>query len=129
MDTEAESHMRLMKVPFCSSFGQIALRCGCIQAIPAIAAYDSWKPMLEMSAGFTVRCIMMEDASVVFRSGLRCSRMPVSRIIMKMRALIIDAPAPVAREDIVHTLMHSRERKVLAFWEFPAIPDSFDMSR
>lgn len=129
MDTEAESHRCLSSVSFFPSFGHIALSCGCIQAMPAIAAYESWKPMLEMSSGFKVRCIMSEDASVVFRSGLRCSRMPVSRMIMKMRALIIDAPAPVAKEYMVHTLMHSRDRKVFAFRELPAAPDSFDMIR
>ena len=129
MDTEAESQKRLINVLFCPSLGQIALKCGCIQAMPAIAAYESWKPMLEMSSGFKVRCIMSEDASVVFRSGFRCSRMPVSRMIMKIRALIIDAPAPVAKEYMVHTLMHSRDRKVFAFRELPAASDSFDMIR
>ena len=37
------------------------------------------------------------DAIVVFRSGARCSRVPVSRTMMNISALMMDAPAPVAK--------------------------------
>ena len=66
--------------------------------MPAIAAYDSWKPISDMSEGVRVRCMTRLDARVVLMSGFLCSSLVTSPIITNMRARMIDAPAPVAKE-------------------------------
>ena len=97
------------------SSGQMDMNHGNPHAIPAMAAYESWKPMLDMSVGIKVRCIMRLDAMVVFRSDFLCSSLAASPVMMNMRARVIDAPAPVAKEYAAHVVMQIAERIDAAF--------------
>ena len=83
--------------------------------------------MEETSEEQKVRCIIRLDAIVVFRSGDRCSSAPISRTIMNIRALMMDAPAPVANEYIVQIAMHQAERNIFALGLLPIIVSILEM--
>lgn len=68
-----------------------------MNAMPKIAAYDSWNPISDTAIGSIVRCISKDTARMLLR--LAC--LPVMRAVsfnaMNMKALVIEAPAPVAK--------------------------------
>lgn len=118
MDSAALSHIFLMTghvEPSC----QIPLSRGCIHAMPAIAAYDSWNPMSRMSFGHITRCIRRHFQSRPSSlMGLPVT-IPISLNVMNSRALVIEADAPVAKVYAVHMPTLSSERTCLEVMEFP----------
>ena len=58
---------------------------------------------------------------VVFRSGDLCRSIPTSRTIMNIRALMIDAPAPVAKEYMVQMVMQTMDLSAFALGQLPVI--------
>ena len=58
---------------------------------------------------------MRLDAKVVFRSDFLCSSLATSFIMLNIRARVIDAPAPVAKEYAEHVAMQTAERTDEAF--------------
>ena len=68
-----------------------------------------------MSVGFKVRCMMRLVDRAVFRSDFLCSSLVTSPMIMKIRARVMDEPAPVAKEYAEHVVMHITERISVAF--------------
>lgn len=101
IDIAAESHSHLAILvsgaSSCLSPGQNPCIHGNMNAIPVIAAYDSWNPTSFMDDGDNARCISMAVSSVFFRMDCLPLSLTHSPIKMKMNALAIDAPAPVAK--------------------------------
>ena len=76
-----------------------------MNAIPAIAAYESWNPIDRAAEGVRHSCII-NAASNTFPVLLY---RPVSRAasfnMMKMKALVMEGPAPVANVYMPHSRM------------------------
>jgi hypothetical protein len=98
MDNEAESHILFMMPFFSESSSHKPLSHGWIHAIPAIAAYDSWKPTDVMSDGASMMWITRQVVMVVLRSVALCISVDISLMTMNSKARMIDALAPVANE-------------------------------
>ena len=76
--------------------GQKPLSHGKMKAMPAMAAYESWKPTSLTADGSRVRCMSRDVKSTVpVLLNLPCRR-AVSPMNMKRKALTMDGPAPVA---------------------------------
>lgn len=73
-----------------------------MKAIPAIAAYDSWKLTECMEDGEMVRCIIKAENRSDAVVGLRRVIAADSLRRMKMKALTIEGPAPVATVYMPH---------------------------
>lgn len=100
MDIAAESHIhRAHFVMNESSFlspGQNPCRTGKMNAIPATAAYDSWNPISVMLLGDSTICIIIAVIITRGRLILYFLKFAYSPMVMKVKALIIDGPEPVA---------------------------------
>lgn len=122
MDNAAVSHIhsrgpRLSLI--LSLCGQNARNQGKMNAIPAIAAYDSWKPTSWSACGSMTRCMSSEVMRTVPVFLKRLYILAVSPVRMKTNALTIDAPAPVARVYSPQTRIVAEDRIFCAHGEFP----------
>ena len=98
MDMAAEFHIRRRGFLLCEGplSGQKPLSHGKTNAMPPIAAYDSWNPGSDTDAGETVSC-MVNAARRTERVLLYLpASLAHSPNVMNISALAIDGPAPVA---------------------------------
>lgn len=75
-----------------------------MKAIPAIAAYDSWKLIECMDDGAIARWMIRAENRIDEVSGLRRVIDAASLKRMKMNALTIEGPAPVAAVYMPHNV-------------------------
>ena len=97
IDIAAEAHIHLSPLwatPPASS-GQMLFSSGKMNAIPAIAAYESRKLTSRMSSGNSIVWIISALISTSPVVALRPVVAAISYIAMNMNALIIEGPAPV----------------------------------
>ena len=96
-----------------------------MNAIPAIAAYESWNPTSRSDEGDSVRCISRAAIRTVPVLLKRPHSRAVSPMRMNRNALTIDAPAPVARVYRPHARTIVIERAARAEGLFPSTESSF----
>jgi len=97
-----------------------------MKAIPAMAAYESWKPTDRNDCGSTQSCTTNAEKNRVPVSHERPESLAASRRIMNRNALTMESPAPVARVYMPQRITMVDERILPATGLLPIIPDAFD---
>lgn len=121
----AESHIRLITPPLLP--GHRPFSHGDMNAIPAIAAYESWNPTSLDDPGenssWTNRDVMRIVAMFLLRPVSRA----VSLIRMNRNALVIEAPAPVAAVYVPHAMIRNNALIFFAAGLLPATESMDDI--
>ena len=105
--------------------GQKPLSHGNMKAIPAIAAYERWKPASRMDCDAMMRCISNDARSIEPVLCIRPLALAASPMTMNRKARTIDAPAPVARTYRPHAAIVMHGRIMRKIEEFPKMDSAF----
>lgn len=127
IDNAAESQIHLNPSLFPVERGQNPFSHGYMKAMPAIAAYDSWKPTELNDCGAMQSCMTNADKRSVPVSQERPECLAASRRIMNRNALTMESPAPVARVYMPQRITMAVERALVAAVLLPMIRSTFEV--